>query len=179
MSTNNFSQFGLPGYCAARHVIPQLWEISKLAIMSMLKMSTRLATVAASFGVIFTAQADECDYGVLSHVQQTECLANDYRGVDALLRQKLAQLLKIAEPRDMSNASAERVIAKRKQIQDAIRRADLLWRQSLEVECDTLTQASFGLGNGDDVASLECRISRTRERITFLSKSSAYDWLWQ
>ncbi len=126
-----------------------------------------------------TAQALECDSGELSHAGVSECLRKEYRGIDHLLRQKLDQLIKVVEPADMLTAPREKVDAKRKQIQDDVRRADALWRESLKVECDALIHASFGMGNGDDVASLRCRIGRTRARIKHLSISEEYEWLWR
>ena len=115
----------------------------------------------------------------LSHVGESDCLLKDYRGIDHLLRQKLEQLITIVEPADMSSSPREQVNAKRKQIQDAVRRADFLWRESLKIECDALITASYGMGNGDDVASLRCRISRTQARIKHLSMSEEYQWLWR
>jgi uncharacterized protein YecT (DUF1311 family) len=140
-----------------------------------------------SFGACFLmllchlclAQSPDCDPSQLSHVGESECLRKDYRGIDRLLRQKLDQLIAIVEPADMSTAPTDQVNAKRKQIQDAVRRADALWRESLKVECDALISASYGMGNGDDLASLRCRISRTQARIKHLSMSEEYQWLWR
>lgn len=125
------------------------------------------------------AQASYCDPWQLSHVGEAECLRKEYGGVDLLLRQKLDQLIKTVKPADMSGAPREQVDAKRKQIQDAVRRADALWRESLKVECDALIFASYGMGNGGDVASLRCRIGRAQARIKHLSTSEEYQWLWQ
>jgi hypothetical protein len=125
------------------------------------------------------AQTPACDWGQLSHAGEAECLRKEYLGIDTLLRQKLDQLISIVEPVDMFTAPREQVNAKRKQIQDAVRRADALWRDSLKVECDSLISASYGMGNGDDVASLRCRIARTQARIKHLSISEEYQWLWR
>lgn len=144
-----------------------------------LKIARSIALVVATWSTLCLAQNSECSPSELSHIQESECLAKEYRSIDGLLKQKLAQLIKIAEPVDMLTAPAARMDEKRKQIREAIRRADLLWRQSLEVECDTLIAASYGIGNGDDVASLRCRIGRARERIKSLSVSEPYQWLWQ
>ena len=133
----------------------------------------------AGFSPLFAETFTACPLDQLSHTQASDCLAKEYRDVDTLLQQKLSQLISIAEPVDMSSAPAARVQAKRRQIQDAIRQADAQWRKSLEVECDTLLEASYGLGNGWDIASYECRLTRTRERIKFLSQSPSYAWLWQ
>ncbi|MCE4539969.1 DUF1311 domain-containing protein [Pelomonas sp. P7] len=128
----------------------------------------------------FSAESgdDLCGTGQLSHAAESDCLVKEYKGTDALLRQKIEQLIKTAEPQDMLTAPVEKVAAARKRLQDQLRRADQLWRQLLEVECDALIAASFGMGNGDDLASLNCRITRTRDRITHLSKSEEYSWLW-
>lgn len=147
---------------------------------SHLKIARNVALVAlAVWNTLCFAQNELCNSSDFSHIQESECLSKELRSLDDLLRQKLVQLIKIAEPVDMLNAPAARIEEKRKQIRDAIRRADSLWRQSLEVECDTLITASFGMGNGYDTASLRCRIDRVRERIKSLSVSEPYQWLWE
>lgn len=132
------------------------------------------AACCASFG----ADSGLCGSGQPSHAAETDCLVKEYKSTDALLRQKVEQLVKIAEPRDMLGKPDEKVAAERKRLQGHIHRADRLWRQLVEAECDALITASFGIGNGSDVASLDCRITRTTDRITYLSKSAEYSWLW-
>lgn len=145
-----------------------------------LKIARNVALVAlAAWGTLCLAQNELCNSSEFSHIQESECLSKEFRSIDDLLKQKVVQLIKIAEPVDMLNAPPARVEEKRKQIRNAIRRADILWRQSLEVECDTLITASFGMGNGYDKASLRCRINRARERIKALSLSEPYQWLWE
>jgi len=126
-----------------------------------------VALLATAYCNSFSAEAVPCDSGQLSHAAESECLSKEYQGADALLRQKVEQMIRIAEPRDMLSAPADRVAEERKRLQDQIRRADRLWRQLLDVECDALITASFGKGNGHDLASLNCRIARTGERIAF------------
>lgn len=106
-------------------------------------------------------------------------MREEYRGIDRLILRKMDQLIKVVEPADMLTAPREERDAKRKQIQDSVRRADTLWRESLKVECDALIAASYGMGNGDDVASLRCRIGRTQARIKHLNTSEEYQWLWR
>lgn len=93
----------------------------------------------------FGAEAVPCDSGQLSHAAESECLSKEYQGADALLRQKVEQMRRIAEPRDMVSAPAEQAAEVRKRLQDQIHKADRLWRQLLEVECDALITASFGV----------------------------------
>lgn len=150
--------------------------------MSAHQITIRLLIALIAILVSVAARSEEfttCPLDQLSHVQASKCLEKEYRGTDALLKRKVAQLVEIAEPVDVSYAAVDIVQAKRRQIQDAIRQADALWRKNLQAECDTLIEASFGLGNGWDIDSYECRLTRTRERIKFLSVSPSYSWLWK
>jgi len=145
-----------------------------------MKNYRRIVRRLLGIGCLVAASSGHAAFGCysLSTFEEVECLHKEYKSVDALLKQKVAQLIKMAAPRDMLGAPKERVDARRRELQDAIRRADVLWRESLKVECDTLVEASFGLGNGGSAGSLACRIGRTYDRIKFLSASEAYQWLW-
>ncbi|WP_375140811.1 lysozyme inhibitor LprI family protein [Inhella proteolytica] len=147
-------------------------------------MSTRsLARIfLALFSFYFakSAVAQEftaCALHDLSHLEASKCLGKEYRELDKLLKQKVTFLVESATPVDMSGRPPEQVQAARQRIQDAIRQADVSWRRNLQFECDTLIEASYGLGNGWDIDSFECRITKTRDRIKFLSTSTSYAWI--
>ena len=147
--------------------------------MSPIRTVLALASLLVVAQLHCRAAEESCDNPNLSHSDQVDCLAREYKATDSLLQQKMTQILKNASTVDVGFSRPEAEKAQREKIILAIREADKHWRATVETECGVLVEASFGTGNGSMDASLECRISRTSERIKQLSVADAYSWLWR
>jgi uncharacterized protein YecT (DUF1311 family) len=117
--------------------------------------------------------AKDCESNELAG-SNLACLTIEYREASRLLESKVEQLVKNATTVPLSVQSGSQTSTIK-----SIRAAARGWKQAMEAECGVLLVTTYGTGSGAEPAGMNCRITRTYERIKYLSKAEEYEWLWE